>query len=114
MKKPEIVTRKTKEHWEDNDIYQLFITECLQPSIIPDSVTSEYPKGKINNERIISLTALYGEFKNWFDGTFPKDKIPLRPTVQYQMDQRLGTVVRGKGWPGWQLNRKGLVIGERR
>ena len=109
---PEIIKRKTKEHWDENDIYNMYINEQLKVEIIPGSITDHCPKGKPNDKFLLTMTALFIDFSSWHRKQFGStEPVPKRDMVRYQMDQRLGESKSVKGWVGWTLIQTAVGVG---
>lgn len=102
---PEIVTKTTKEYWEENDFYQQFITENLEKSY--KDVPCTWPSDKpipVDEEAKITGSQLYSRFRDWFRENYSSMKIPDKPIVTKEMEQRLGKMFR-RAWHGikWKI-----------
>lgn len=84
---PEKVRAATEIYRKQNDIYRQFSEE----HIIEE-------KGKI-----MTLTELYSQFKEWFRESMPNTTIPVRSEVEEYFTRLWGEPKRGKKWIGFRI-----------
>jgi phage/plasmid-associated DNA primase len=84
---PDKVRAATAIYRKQNDIYRQFFEE----HIIEE-------KGKV-----MSLTELYSQFKEWFRESVPNHTIPVRSEVEEYFTRLWGEPERGKKWIGFRI-----------
>lgn len=99
LQEPAIIAQATENYWQDNDIYQQFITEYIVRATRPNPET-----GELEPDTNATLTHgdVYREFKNWFRESFPGAKCPDSPTVKLELVARLGKQ-QNRRWTGIRL-----------
>jgi phage/plasmid-associated DNA primase len=99
LAEPQIIQDHTRQYWQENDIYQLFINDCIIPVYKTEN-------GQATNELDPTATLIqvevYREFKNWFKETFPGAKVPDSPTVKNELIAKLGKQS-NKRWHGVRI-----------
>lgn len=91
LKEPDIIARETKSYWEDNDIYDLFIKECI--------VMVKDDEGNPDTNVSLLHGELYRVFKTWFREGFSGSRLPDSPVVKVEISNRLGNQV-NRRWLG--------------
>lgn len=99
LAEPPIIQDHTRQYWQDNDIYQLFINDCLVPVYI---VENGQQTDRLDPSATLLQTEVYREFKNWFKETFPGTKVPDSPTVKGELIAKLGKQS-NKRWHGVRI-----------
>lgn len=84
---PEKVRLATSKYQKQNDIYRQFMEE---------RITEE--KGKV-----LSLTELYSQFKEWYRESIPNNSIPIRSDVEEYFTKSWGEPHAGKKWVGFRF-----------
>jgi phage/plasmid-associated DNA primase len=84
---PEKVKIATSVYRKQNDIYRQFLEERIVEE-----------EGKI-----ISLTDVYSQFKEWFREAIPNHVIPPRSEVEEYFERLWGEPERGKKWSGYRF-----------
>jgi len=84
---PEKVRAATAVYRKQNDIYRQFFEE----HIIEDK------------KKVLSLTELYSQFKEWFRESIPNHQIPPRSDVEEYFTRLWGDAERGKKWSGYRI-----------
>ena len=70
-----------------NDVYRQFFEEC----IIEDK------------KRVLSITEIYTQFKEWFRDSLPGQKVPIKNDVKEYCARLWGTPQRGWKWKGYKI-----------
>ena len=83
---PEKVRIATDVYRRQNDIYKQFIDECV----------------KEDKTKYISLTELYGMFKEWFRDSLPGQSIPIKNEVKDYFVRLWGEADVGMKWKGFR------------
>jgi phage/plasmid-associated DNA primase len=99
LSEPPIIQDHTRQYWQENDIYQLFINDCLVPVYI---VENGQTTDRLDPSATLLQTEVYREFKNWFKETFPGTKVPDSPTVKLELIAKLGRQS-NKRWHGVRI-----------
>lgn len=94
LREPEIVKEVTQEYFQNNDIYQQFIGECI--------TVATNDNGERDMNASVTHTEIYREFKVWYKESFPGDKIPASGTVKTELIAKLGKQYRAR-WHGIRL-----------
>lgn len=71
LSEPKEVTEYTKNYWEENDIFNIFIRENVQ--LDRDEAT-----GNLNIAKKVHTSELYGTFKGWMQLEYEGVKIPVK------------------------------------
>lgn len=85
---PEKVRMATELYQKQNDIFRQFLDEC----IIEDKAKN--PK--------LSLSELYGMFKEWFKESLPGNSLPVKNDVEEYFSKYWGKPQAGKVWMGYR------------
>jgi phage/plasmid-associated DNA primase len=88
LKDPEIVTKHTKDYWENNDVYAQFAADCIHVSE--------------SNDAKVSFVDVYSRFRIWWKDSFDGVKVPEKPLIKRDMQARWGHLV-GKFFLGISL-----------
>jgi phage/plasmid-associated DNA primase len=113
---PTAVSRYTQKYWDDNDVYRMFIRECIEIIESNDSLDSKHNSSNISdvkhNKQVVPVGSLlrardvYDVFKNWWRSCFPTNKIPDFQTVTPELlrQGRLGPYPPGMmGWNNYRI-----------
>ena len=84
---PEKVKSATASYQKRNDVYRQFFEEC----IVEDS------------NRILSITEIYTQFKEWFRDSLPGQKVPIKNDVKEYFARLWGTTLKGWKWKGYKI-----------
>lgn len=96
---PKVVTESTIEYWNDNDIYQQFLSENIEKAY---KTIPNWPEGKplpVDEEARITLPQMYSRFREWFKESFQNLKCPDRSIFKTEVEQRIGKQ-HYKAWHG--------------
>jgi P4 family phage/plasmid primase-like protien len=88
IKEPDEVKQAIQEYKQDNDLYHMFIEECI----------TEDPNSSL------SLTDVWSEFVPWYKDAYQGQKLPLRGDLHDELKIRWGTKQVRKKWIGYALN----------
>jgi len=88
---PQIVKDHTEEYWKNNDIYGLFIQECIADVFISEGVRDLSVS--------VTMSEIYDEFKLWFKSAFPNKESASRPQLKNELTLRWGESPKN-GWIG--------------
>lgn len=110
LKTPQSVVDTTEEYWNENDLYDLFKEECIDPAILPGSINSETPKGVRDANVKLTLAQVYAEFKVWYKENYPGTDQIKRDVVKYELEQRWGKLPRIGGWQGIRVKEQLATI----
>jgi P4 family phage/plasmid primase-like protien len=83
---PEKVKEATAVYRKQNDIYRQFVEECI-----------------VNCDSYISLTEMYGQFKEWFRESFPNMQLPIKNDVKEYFETLWGDFEPGFRWHGYRI-----------
>ena len=72
--------------WDKDIIYTTFIEERLENTLI-------LGESIVDVNSYITIQDMYSEFKEWFMGCFPSEKIPNRFIVQKEIEKRIGQIL---------------------
>jgi len=87
---PEKVRKDTEKYWQENDTYNVFITQRMI---------------RVTDDKSVASGDVWNEFSVWYNGCkYDKDLQPDQQRMIENMEYRLGNLVAGR-WMGWQLNR---------
>ena len=84
---PEKVRMATAVYRKQNDIYRQFIEECVVEE----------------KDRILSLTELYSQFKEWFRDSLPHHQLPIKNSVEEYFCKVWDDPEKGKKWKGYRI-----------
>jgi P4 family phage/plasmid primase-like protien len=84
---PEKVRAATEIYRKQNDIYRQFSEEHIAE----------------DDSKVLSLTELYSQFKEWFRESIPNHSIPPRSDVEEYFARLWGDPEKGKRWPGYRI-----------
>jgi len=101
LEEPTIIKRHTEEYWQENDIYNQFTSERIEPAIIPGADPKD-PKAQRDQNAHLTFGEIYQEFRFWYHDSFPGMKVPDRTVVKHELSQRWGKPGR-EGWAGIRL-----------
>jgi phage/plasmid-associated DNA primase len=88
---PEIVKLHTEEYWKNNDLYGLFIQECIVDVFLSENVR--------DLTVCLSVTEMYDEFKMWFKSSHPGKEVPGRQDMKNELQTRWDAPDKN-GWVG--------------
>lgn len=92
---PQVVEETTRQYWQENDIYQHFIGECI--------IRATNDKGEVDLNASITHSDLYREFKTWFKDAFPGQKVPDTTNTRTEFLRILGKQ-HNRRWHGIRLS----------
>jgi P4 family phage/plasmid primase-like protien len=84
---PEKVRIATAVYRKQNDIYRQFIEEC----IVEDA------------DKMLSLTELYSQFKDWFKDSLPNQNLPIKNEIEEYFVKVWDEPDKGKKWKGYRV-----------
>lgn len=84
---PEKVRIATAVYRKENDIYRQFIEECIAEDA----------------DKILSLTELYTQFKDWFRDSLPHHNLPIKNEVEEYFCRVWDEPEKGKKWKGYRI-----------
>ena len=84
---PEKVKSATASYQKRNDVYRQFFEEC----IVEDA------------NRILSITEIYTQFKEWFRDSLPGQKVPIKNDVKEYFARLWGDTLKGWKWKGYKI-----------
>ena len=84
---PAKVRQYTEDYQKQNDIYRQFIDENIT----------------IDNTKVMHLTELYSQFKEWYKESNPHGILPIKNEVEEQFSKRWGDPSKGKKWNGYRI-----------
>jgi hypothetical protein len=84
---PEKVRMATAVYRKENDIYRQFIEECIAE----------------DDEKVLSLTELYTQFKDWFRDSLPHHTVPIKNEVEEYFTKVWDEPEKGKKWQGYRI-----------
>ena len=84
---PEKVLAATAVYKKQNDIYRQFIEECIAE----------------DKQKILPLTELYTNFKDWFRDSLPNHTIPVKNDIEEYFAKVWGDPEIGKKWKGYRI-----------
>ncbi|AYV86370.1 MAG: VV D5-like helicase [Solumvirus sp.] len=83
-------------YWHENDIYIIFINDCLY--------TPKDGYGNPDESAVLTVTKAYERFKQFYRDSCPKNKVPNLIAAKAQLIKRLGAIPAGKmGWVGLRI-----------
>jgi P4 family phage/plasmid primase-like protien len=85
-KEPEKVREATAAYRRQNDIYRQFIEECI-----------------VEDDYVLSLTEIYGQFKDWFKEGWPNMTLPIKNEVKEYFEKLWGEPQHGPKWKGYRI-----------
>lgn len=88
---PPIVIQKTKEYWENNDVYAQFAADWIVIDKDRNSISSK-----------VTFTEIYTKFRIWWKDSFDGVKVPEKPNVKNDLQSKWGNLI-GKYWYGISL-----------
>lgn len=96
LQKPQYIQNFIDKFWKENDIYKRFMQECLQVEKKED--------GSINEDKYITLTAIWPRFKSWYKESYPKGNVGNKNDFGQDMSERnrLGKQ-RARRWYGYSI-----------
>ncbi len=106
---PEAVSKATRQYWEESDIYLHFTKECIDHVYLPNTQTSENPKGQLNMNMGLTVPEAYNSFRFWIRDTYPDIKVPNQPEMKLQLGQRWGKPM-NDCWRGVQIKQMAADI----
>ena len=98
LHEPELVTQSTTEYWNENDIYLQFVNENIERAYLP-IVGDGKGERQVDEEAKITVSDMYARFKDWFKESFQSLKVPDRPIVKGELEQRMGKTWK-RAWMG--------------
>ena len=84
---PEKVKIATASYQKRNDVYRQFFEECIME----------------DDKRVLSITEIYTQFKEWFRDSLPGQKVPIKNDVKEYFARLWGTPLRGWKWKGYKI-----------
>ena len=84
---PEKVLSATAIYKKQNDIYRQFIEECISE----------------DKTKILTLTELYTQFKDWFRDSLPNHTVPVKNDIEEYFSKLWGEPDIGKKWKGYRI-----------
>lgn len=84
---PEKVRMATAVYRKQNDIYRQFIDECVTEDV----------------DKMLSLTELYSQFKDWFKDSLPHHNLPIKNEVEEYFTKIWDEPEKGKKWKGYRI-----------
>jgi len=84
---PEKVRIATAVYRKENDIYRQFIEECIAEDA----------------DKVLSLTELYTQFKDWFRDSLPHHNLPIKNEVEEYFSRVWDEPEKGKKWKGYRI-----------
>ena len=84
---PSKVRQYTEDYQKQNDIYRQFIDENIST----------------DKTKIMYLTELYAQFKDWFRESNPNGVMPIKNEVEEQFTKIWGEPLAGKKWRGYRI-----------
>ncbi len=104
LQTPEIVKKHNERYWIETDVYLAFINESIHTAIIPNSISTENPKGLPNDNVRLLFSDVFIMFKTWYEDNYPNRKLPDRPIFKSEITQRkrLGELHSDNTWHGVQ------------
>lgn len=84
---PEKVRIATAIYRKENDIYRQFIEECIMEDA----------------KSVLTLTELYGQFKDWFKDSLPNQVLPIKNEIEEYFTRLWDEPEKGKKWKGYRI-----------
>ena len=84
---PEKVRMATAVYRKENDIYRQFVEECIAE----------------DEDKMLSLTELYTQFKDWFRDSLPHHTVPIKNEVEEYFTKVWDEPEKGKKWRGYRI-----------
>jgi P4 family phage/plasmid primase-like protien len=84
IKAPDELIEATKNYKEDNDLYQMFISECTG----------------VDETQSVNITTLWTHFSKWHKIGFPSEKLPHRNDLLQELLSRWGQRGKNLRWEG--------------
>jgi phage/plasmid-associated DNA primase len=96
LRKPDIVREYIDQHWNERDIYKIFIEENVKRMLDE--------RGEPNSEMRVTTGPLYTLFKSWHKDQFPQKPIPTMPKFrdEMQVSSRMGPM-KSNRWIGYEI-----------
>lgn len=92
---PEIIQAETRKYWDENDCYQMFANECLQPAVLADGETRD-------ENATLTASEIYAAYKPWFKDNFPGIAVTNSTVAKEEFLRVLGPQ-RSRRWYGVRL-----------
>lgn len=115
---PEIVTRVTSQHWNDNDAYVQFIQEKIENVYITngDGTPKKDERGEkyLDVRKSLSVTAIFPVFNQWWRLYYPGAQIPDVRTLKAELTSkdRLGVQTGPNKWLGVAFKDGNAIVAE--
>lgn len=90
---PPIIQAETKNYWDENDPYELFIKDCLQIVYKENGID-------LDPSATVLVSDMYKVFKLWYTQMFPGTKVPDNTLFKSEMINRLGSQGADRRWHG--------------
>jgi P4 family phage/plasmid primase-like protien len=84
IKAPDELVEATKQYSEDNDLYQMFISECTE----------------VDESQSVNITTLWTNFVKWHKIGFPSEKLVPRNDLLQELNSRWGQRNKNLRWEG--------------
>jgi len=98
---PERIKAFSRDHWRQNDPFDMFINEHVEQATTFDPTGVE-----IKDENAhVDTRRMYRDFKNFFDEYFENVNMPSYNNVITEFNNRLGTHRNGR-WNGWTFTQQ--------